>query len=206
MSNKIIASLLITTFGLTVAIADDDDRQNIVIPAYSSETGAPVTDVSCSSLFDPSIMSDPGIVVLAPVFEVNVYDCPRGQYLPAGGLECVECPSNSYCGGGEYAYDYYITQGLDSCPAGEYAPSGSQDVGACGRMFHIGNASMYLGGHRKTTPSLNFDTDHDGVADLFANMTLKDVPMSNNTTKSLKVTYHGEVYSVYDNTIDPDRY
>lgn len=187
---KIFFGFFVPFFVMGLAVADPNG------PVYVNGD-----DVVCGSLSDPG-----GHIKMIPVFEANIYDCDPGYYLPADGLECVECPINSYCGGGEFEYDYYITQGVDNCPDGAYAPSGSGDAGACGRTLHVGNAWMYLRTSKKTTPSVYFDTDHDGAADLFANMTLKNVPMSSNTNKRLSVVYRDQVYFLYDDTIDIEAY
>lgn len=195
MSNKLFYLLLVSTFSSVTAVMAIEPGE--IIPAYD-------TDVSCNSFFDPSIMSDPGVITLAPVFEVNHYECAPGYYLPSDSEVCKKCPGDSYCTGGDYTYDYYITQGVSECPGEKnFAPSGANSIGDCGRMLHIGGSKMYLSSTRRTTPSLNFDTDDDHVPDLFANMTLKDVPMSYDTDKRLKVEFNGRVYSIYDNTIDP---
>ena len=217
MSSKIIAGLLISIFSLTVAIADPDEFGiNFDIPKYDSSTGGD-TGIPCTDIMDQAYMSDPGVITMVPVFEINTYDCAPGYYLPAGddwaddwettGGGCIECPSNSFCGGGSFVYSATVTKGLEQCPGGASSPTKSESKGDCGRMFHVGGYSMFLSANKDTTPSLNFDLDHDGEADLFANMTLKDVPMTNDGSGTrLKVTYQGQVYSVYDNTINPDLY
>lgn len=213
MSNKILAALLITTFGLTAAIADDGVGTNIVIPAGDRTSGD--SGVSCSGLFDPSIMSDPGVVTFVPVFELKTFDCEPGYYLPAGDDwapgdvdgECVRCPSDKYCEGATYVYSDADTQGVIGCPdETPYSPVGSESIYDCGRLFHLGDNNMYLAAAKKTTPSLNFDLDKDGTPDLFANMTTKNVPMSDNTASRLRVKYGETYYFVYDNTINPDDY
>ena len=72
----------------------------------------------------------------------------------------------------------------------------------CGRILHVGDEVVYLRSTKKTTPSVNVDLDHDGVADYFGNMTTLDVPMSRETPRKLKVRMNGTVYSIYDDSVD----
>lgn len=143
-----------------------------------------------------------GEFVMIPVYEDVVYACAPGYYLPANAEQCVICPENSYCVGGEYMYNETTDQGIVPCGDGLVAPSGMWDVAQCGRILHVGADIVYLRSVKKTTPSLNFDLDGNGAADWFGNMTTRDVPMNANTENKFKVQYNDITYSVYDDTLN----
>ena len=147
-----------------------------------------------------------GTMQFVAVFEPTVYKCTGGYFLDANSSECIMCPPDHYCPGGDYIYSETDTQGLFDCESGAYAPAGMWDVAQCGRRLHIDNAVIYMGRIKRTNPALHLDIDHDGVADYYANLTKYDVPMSNSTDKKLKIKLDGVVYSVYDDTINPDEY
>ena len=128
--------------------------------------------------------------------------CAAGEYLPISYDACTTCPENSYCPGGTYSFDTTMTQGIIACAAGLYAPAGMSSVEQCGRILHIGDNVVYLRSVKKTTPSLNFDTDLDGVPDFFGNMTTEDVPMTRGAERKLKIKYDDRIYSVYDDSVD----
>jgi len=56
------------------------------------------------------------------MYQINVYTCSAGYYLPANTDGCTVCPANSYCGGGTYAFNETTAQGITSCP-NEYSLS-----------------------------------------------------------------------------------
>ena len=59
-------------------------------------------------------------------FAPNEYTCNAGYYLPADGIECVQCPANNYCVGGTYTFNKTTTQGISGqCATGYSAPAGS---------------------------------------------------------------------------------
>mgnify|MGYP003319357474 CR=1 FL=1 len=138
---------------------------------------------------------------MTAIWEPNSYDCDAGYYLPADGVKCELCPENSYCPGGTYTYSENITQGIMECPNNMFSPSGVFEVGACGRMLHIGNETLYLRSQKKTTPSLNFDINHDGIPDFFGNATTQRTTINNTSTRYLHV---GEYY-IYDDSIRPEQ-
>ena len=45
-------------------------------------------------------------------FEPVVYNCPVGNFLPAGAVSCEQCPVNHVCNGGTYTFSQTETQGL----------------------------------------------------------------------------------------------
>ena len=105
-----------------------------------------------------------------------------------------------------YTFNETLTQGIVSCDAGLFAPSGMWEVAQCGRILHVGDGFVYLRATKKTTPSVNVDLDHDGVADYFGNMTTLDVPMSSGTQRKLKLRWDNTTYSVYDDSVDLSLY
>ena len=140
--------------------------------------------------------------VMVPIYEDIIYTCERGYYLPRTSETCVICPANHFCPGGEYTYSETDDVGINACPDGASAPTGMWDASQCsGAKLHLGKDVLYLSPVKRTSPALHFDTNHDGVADLFGNMTTADVPMNKDTDKKLKIRYKGTVYSVYDDTV-----
>lgn len=131
------------------------------------------------------------------IWERNTYDCSAGYYLPADGVECVICPHNNYCPGGMYTYSETVTQGIMECPNNLFSPSGVFEVESCGRKLHIGDEILYLRSSKKTTPSLNFDINNDGIADFFGNATLQRTTLNSTSQRYLHV---GEYY-IYDDSI-----
>ena len=135
-------------------------------------------------------------------FTPNQHTCATGYYMPANYDGCQLCPTNNYCGGGTYTFNENLAQGIASCASGLFAPTGMWESAQCGRILHIGDQIVYLRATKKTTPSVNVDIDNDGVADFFGNMTTLDVPMTNGTQRKLKLSYGGQTYSVYDDSVD----
>lgn len=128
--------------------------------------------------------------------------CDAGNYLPAHGYECVECPINNYCSGGTCNYSESVNNGITQCPNNLYSPRGSYSVDQCGRILHLGDNTMYLRSVKKTVPSLNIDIDNDGTPDFFGNMTTQDVVMNADTERKLQVQYNGLTYFVHDDTVN----
>ncbi|MFQ6739375.1 MAG: hypothetical protein ACLRFJ_01760 [Alphaproteobacteria bacterium] len=102
-----------------------------------------------------------------------------GYYSEAGALTRTECP-----------------YGLTTIGYG----AGADEAGDCGRKLHLGDNVLYLRSAQRTTPSLRFDTDNDGVANLFGNMSTTSHKMSDGATKSYKTTYNGSTYYIYDDS------
>ena len=130
-------------------------------------------------------------------WKINSYDCSGGYYLPADGIECVVCPNNNYCPGGKYEYSETVAQGIMECPNNMFSPVGVFEVGACGRKLRIGDEILYFRSQKKTTPSLNFDINHDGIPDFFGNATLQRTTINSSSQRYLHV---GEYY-IYDDSI-----
>ncbi|MBP9999614.1 MAG: InlB B-repeat-containing protein [Proteobacteria bacterium] len=132
-----------------------------------------------------------------------------GCYLTVDGGQVRDGTSGttlSTCAAGTYKTshnEYYGTSySCDTCPTtNPYSPAGAADAGACGRKLHIGDNVMYLRSTQKTTPSLKFDFNKDGVADLFGNMSTSSKKMSSGVDKSFKVNYGGQVYYIHDDTV-----
>lgn len=138
---------------------------------------------------------------LVAVYTPNVHTCSPGYYMPANTDGCVICPTNSYCSGGTFTFNETVTQGIDVCPVGTVAPTGMWELSQCGRTLHVGGNTIYLRRSNRTTPSLHFDMDGDGVADLYANVTTDDTVMNRNSSQKLKLQVGNTTYSVCDDTI-----
>jgi uncharacterized repeat protein (TIGR02543 family) len=134
---------------------------------------------------------------------IQSYTCNAGYYLPMNANACTICPANSYCAGGTYEFSSTVPQGVVSCATGLLSPTGMWEVAQCGRRLHFGDNVIYLRATKKTVHAMNFDLDHDGVADYFANMTTIDTPAHAGTNRRLKVYFGGQVYFVYDDTVNP---
>ena len=149
-----------------------------------------VTDAigSCSPKFTQNFSA---------LFKPITYNCDSGYYLPADGIECVVCPNNNYCPGGKYGDSETVAQGIMECPNNMFSPVGVFEVGACGRKLHIGDETLYIRSQKKTTPSLNFDINHDGIPDFFGNATLQRTTINSSSQRYLHV---GEYY-IYDDSI-----
>ena len=137
----------------------------------------------------------------AAKFIPNVHTCSPGYYMPANTDGCVICPTNSYCSGGTFTFNETVTQGIDVCPVGTVAPTGMWEADQCGRTLHVGGNTIYLRRSNRTTPSLHFDMDGDGVADLYANVTATDTVMNRDSSQKLKLQVGNTTYSVCDDTI-----
>ena len=67
-------------------------------------------------------------------FSIISYTCAAGTYLPADGIECEQCPANSYCGGDTYQYNQSSAQGATACPSGyTSSDAGASTQGQCYR-------------------------------------------------------------------------
>lgn len=141
---------------------------------------------------------------LRAIFEPNQHTCNPGYYMPANTDGCVICPADSYCSGGTYTFNETTAQGITACATGLYAPTGMWESAQCGRILHIGDEVVYLRTTKKTLHALHIDVDQDGIADYFGNVTTADVPMHAGTTRKLKLQFNGQVYSIYDDTVNVD--
>ncbi|MBO4672378.1 MAG: hypothetical protein J5608_01860, partial [Alphaproteobacteria bacterium] len=120
-----------------------------------------------------------------------------GKYVAVANNNQTTCPVNNYCPANVQVY-YGQTSTPTACATGLYAPAGMWELAQCGHILHIGDQSMYLRSTKQTTPSLNAKI---GDAVFYGNMTTSDVPMTNGTTKKLKLRYNDTTYSVYDDTV-----
>ena len=139
---------------------------------------------------------------MIPIWEDTIYTCERGYFLPKLSEVCATCPENSYCPGGKYTYSETADTGLNTCPDGLVAPDGMWELAQCGRKFHVGDGVLYLRTAKQTAHALHFDTDGDGVADYFANLSTTDVTISKDSTRRMKVRMNDTVYFVHDDTVN----
>jgi len=84
-----------------------------------------------------------GSFKMIPVYEDIVYNCGAGYYLPADSEECIICPKNSYCIGGDYTYSQTESQGNTPCPAGGISELGATNIQDC-KTAIICSAGYYL--------------------------------------------------------------
>jgi len=145
----------------------------------------------------------------------NVTSCAAGKYAPyenpaanvkwASSVEsmigtvCVDVGTSYYSADGDLTRTQ-CTTGLVTTGTG----LGADESCDCGRMLKFSNNnSLHLRSCQKTTPSMKFDYNKDGVADLFANM-VPDVgtviKMSAGMTKSFKATYGNQDYYICDDS------
>lgn len=143
----------------------------------------------------------PNATSISQCIGTNAIVCNPGNYLAMNTTQCMQCDINSYCPGGEFWFNPTTTQGIFACPSGLYAPIGMWELAQCGRILHIGDNIVYLRNIKKTEPSLNIDIDNDGIPDFFGNMTTSDTVMTNGATKSFKVKYNSQTYSIYDDSV-----
>ena len=78
--------------------------------------------------------------------------------------------------------------------------AGADESGDCGNIYHVGDGKIYLRSERKTIPSLNFDLNNDGEADLYGNMSSTAHKMSAGTEDSLKIKIGSTIYYVHDDS------
>lgn len=65
---------------------------------------------------------------------LDTYNCSAGQYLYSdlanNIVECRECPTNHYCGGGTYSVES-VNNGAVPCPANTFAAAGNTTISEC---------------------------------------------------------------------------
>ena len=143
-----------------------------------------------------------GLIPAGPAScETTIYNCAAGTYLPHGTETCVTCLANHYCPGGGYTYSTTLDGGITACPSGMFAPAGMSESAQCGRILHIGDATMYLRTVKKTIPSLNIDINNDGVPDFFGNITTTQTGISKGGSNMFKVNNGGTTYYIHDDSI-----
>ena len=150
-------------------------------------------------IFEISSSASGNITLYAQYVEEgdNLYMCNAGTYLPATKTTCRPCLQNNYCPGVSGVPVSNLDQGIFSCPTGLFSPQGMQNIGSCGRILHIGNESLYLNSVKRTERALVIDTDEDGLADFYGNMSTVENPISLYSERKLHV---GDYY-VYDDSL-----
>ncbi len=162
---------------------------------------SPNTVVANACVFDNTGVYDL-MFEMIPVYEDTIYTCERGYFLPQLSEECMRCPENSYCPGGEYTYSETYDTGIYVCPDGLIAADGMWELAQCGRLMHVGDSVLFMRTVKQTAPSIALDINADGVGDYWVNLTTFDVPINKNSTRKMKVKYGDVIYSVYDDTVD----
>ena len=191
MNNKYAFWLSLSA--LSVVFIDNVAAENILPPGTNNPN---------TCLFQNINTYGETTVHMIPVYQDTIFNCPRGHYLPQLSEACDKCPENFYCPGGEYLYSENDV-GIFACPNGTFTRTGMWELTQCGRILHVGNDVLYLRSSQKTSPSLNFDMNSDGIAEFFGNMTLANIPMNSQTDKKLKINKNNQIYYVYDDSIDP---
>ena len=129
-------------------------------------------------------------------------ECAGGSYVAAANDASCSNVGTAYWSAGEIV-NYGSVGTRTACPTGLTTTGsgvGADEAGDCGRILHVGAYSVRLRSAQKTTPSLKFDTNNDGEADLFGSMTTTQTNMSSASNKKLKVNRGGTVYYVHDDT------
>ena len=128
-------------------------------------------------------------------------NCAGGSTVITANQACSGVGTGYWSAGG--VVNYGSTGTRTACPTGlttTGSGAGADEAGDCGRILHIGNYTMRLRSVQKTTPSLKFDTDNNGVADLYGNMETIQRNMSSTSNKKFKVNRGGTTYYIYDDT------
>lgn len=128
-------------------------------------------------------------------------NCSPGYYLPHNSEECVICPADSYCPGGNYTFDENNDAGIYPCPDGLVSPVGTTISDNCGKILHVGEDVLYLTQTKQTHPALAVKVDGKIYYAKTAPISSGVKPMNENTTHSLHTVVEGVEYSIYDNTI-----
>lgn len=134
-------------------------------------------------------------ITMTPIYEDISSSCEPGYYLPENSTECVLCEANHFCVGGENAI-------MQDCDTGLVSPTGTVAAGDCGKIMHVGVDSVYLTQTQHTTPA--FAAQIDGNT-YYANAkpvaTNEIVPVTNGSSRSLKMWYDNKEYVIYDITV-----
>jgi hypothetical protein len=94
------------------------------------------------------------------------------------------------------------TWGRSACPTGLTTigyGAGADEAGDCGRVLHVDGKKLYLRSTEKTDVSLHVKVD--GVT-FFGNMVVGDRKISAGADKTLKIKHNGQIYSVYDDSVN----
>ena len=76
---------------------------------------------------------------------------------------------------------------------------GADEAGDCGRILHVDGETLYLRSAEKTDVSLHVKI---GDAVFYGNMVVGTKKMSADATKTLKIKHNGQIYSVYDDSVN----
>ena len=89
-----------------------------------------------------------------------------------------------------------------ACPTGLTTigyGAGADEEGDCGRILHVDGEKLYLRSTKKTEHALHVRV---GESTFFGNMVVGDKKMSDGATKTLKIKHNGQIYSVYDDSVE----
>ncbi len=117
MAGKLLFSSFVSLGAICVAMADPANTSN-TFPSdgYMQEdytyTGA-ATANNMDNTYEGEVDAD-------PYYTDDLYQVLAGTYLPADGIEVVDCPAGSYCPGLSESVIYNATtaQGISQCPTG----------------------------------------------------------------------------------------
>lgn len=149
-----------------------------------------------------------GPIEFVPVFEEigGKILCPSGTYLPANSRECVSCPADMCCDGGNFEFNPKSSQGIGECspnPMTPTPPSPSAEC-SCDLLVHIGDDKLCLYREKLTSPSLVVNV---GGRKWYGAMT----PVSQGIKKisaDAEISWHmvvdGTEYTVHDHTVAPE--
>ena len=140
-----------------------------------------------------------GTTVLEAQWSPVQAQCAAGTYLRKNTVVCSKCLENHYCIGDTYSFNTDTDSGITECIASTFSPAGSKTANDCGHILHVGNRYLYLHANKTTSPALTVTVN--GV-NYYANLSTTEKQMNENVEDKLLVTYGGERYYAYDNTID----
>ncbi|MCQ2582036.1 MAG: hypothetical protein MJ170_03585, partial [Alphaproteobacteria bacterium] len=143
----------------------------------------------------------------------GITPCACGTYQPATGQASCKKTDGGYYATGTGNTDQTAAGAGNWAKAGACEATacanglttigygaGADEEGDCGKIYHVGNGKIYLRSKRKTVPSLNFDLNNDGEADLYGNMSSSPHKMSTGTEDSLKIKIGATTYYVHDDS------
>lgn len=131
----------------------------IILPIICSANELPLDGIlvanttysgACNTQF---LGTHDGNVSFEALFDKQLVTCDAGTYLPANSEECIICPINNFCIGGDYELSTE-NQGIENCPNKLKSPLGSTLSAQCGQIFHVGDSQLYLSSEKQTNPAL----------------------------------------------------